>query len=91
MFRPNCHWSLPRLPWPNRLGSSQPDEPADAGALPERRAEVDVAGALLLDPEDDVDVVRRLGAATTSGGGHRLLEESQVGDVLIGADQRDPG
>src|SRR5712664_1949431 len=27
IFLPNCHWKRPRLPWPNRLGSSRPRNP----------------------------------------------------------------
>ena len=90
MLRPE----LPLEPAPLALAEEvrllQPEEAADAGALPQRRAEVDVAGAPLLDPEDDVDVDAVLGRLDV-GRRHRLLEEAQVGDVLVRADQRVPG
>ena len=63
------------------------DEAADARALPHRRAEVHVPGALLLHVEDDVDValvVRRLRVRR----GKRRLEEAQVADALVAAHQR---
>ncbi len=61
------------------------EEAAEAGPLPHRRTEVDVAGALLGDREGDVDVavVERLDV----GHRQRLFEEVQVGDVLVRADQ----
>src|SRR2546422_4410022 len=55
-------------------------------ALPHRRTEVDVPRAFLRDPEDDIYislVVRRARVRER----HRLLEEPQIGDVLVGANQ----
>ena len=65
----------------------EPEEAADAGALPQRRAEVDVAGALLLDPEHHIDVHAVLGWPHV-GRRQRLLEVAQVADVLVRADQQ---
>src|SRR5439155_1592021 len=49
------------LALPEQVGLVQSEEPADAGALSHRRAEVDVAGVLLGHPEDHVDVALVVG------------------------------
>ena len=64
----------------------EPEESADPRALPQRRAEVDVAGAALLDPEYDVHV-DAVGRRLDVRRGERLLEEAEVGDVLVRTDQ----
>src|SRR4029079_8883210 len=62
------------------------DEAADAISLSDRRAEVDVAGALFLDVEDDVDVALVVHLARVRRR-HVLLEEAEVGDVAVAVDQ----
>ena len=76
----------PRLHSPNRLGWSKPMKPPSAGALSDRRTEVDVAGPLFLDVEDQVDValVVRLPRVRRR---HVLLEEAKVGDAAIALNQ----
>ena len=51
-----------------------------------RRAEVDASGALLLHPEDDVDVALIIRGLRV-GRRQRRLEEIQILNVLIAADQ----
>ena len=86
MFWPNCHWSLPRLPRPKRLGSSSPRNPptpvpcpSDAPKLmlPVRRSST----------RKMMSTSTPLAAGLHVRGWKRLLEEPQVGDVLVGADQ----
>ena len=69
MFRPNCHCSLPALGLAEEVGLFEADESADPDTLAHRRAEVDVAGALLGHPEHDVHVYAVLGLVFMSGGG----------------------
>ena len=63
----------------------QADEAADAQSLAGRGTEVHVAGLLFLDAENDVHVAA--GIRTRVGIRHRRLEESEVRNVLIGADE----
>src|SRR5689334_5351911 len=62
------------------------DDYADAEPLSNRRAEIDVPGALLFHVEDDVDValiIRRLGIRWR----HRRLEEPEIPNALPAANQ----
>src|SRR5690606_25697750 len=68
----------------------EPDEAADPGALPHRRAEVHVAGALLLHREDDVHVTLLLLRRADVGRRHGRLEEAQVADALPAPDEEVP-
>jgi hypothetical protein len=62
------------------------DEPADAGSLSDGCAEVDVAGPLFFDVEDQVDVAILIGLACLRRR-HVLLEEPEIRDVTIALDQ----
>src|SRR2546422_7612996 len=75
------------LPLPEQVRLVQAEEAAHPGALPYRGAEVDVARALLRHTEDHVDIALVVGR-TRVGERQRLLEEPQVRDVLVRADQR---
>src|SRR5205814_9699289 len=64
----------------------EPDESAEPGSLAHRRAEIHVAGALLLHVEDDVHVTL-FTARLRFRSGYRLLEEIQIADVLVAPNQ----
>ena len=64
----------------------QSDEPAQAGALAHGSTEVDVAGPLFLHVEHNVHIAL-LATRACLRGSHRRLEEIQVADVLVAADQ----
>ena len=64
----------------------EPDKAAKSSALPHRCTEVDVARSLFLDVEDDVDVAL-VATGTRLRRGHRRLEEVEISDVLVAADQ----
>jgi hypothetical protein len=69
-----------------QVGLIEADESAEAGSLPHRGAEVDVARSLLFHVEDDVDVAL-IAARPRFRRRHRRLEEIEVADVLIAANQ----
>jgi len=75
------------LPLPEQVRLVKPEEAADAGPLPDRGAEVDVAGVLFRHPKDDVDVALIVGG-TGVGKRQRLLEEAEVRDVLVRVKER---
>src|SRR5439155_7394877 len=64
----------------------EPDEAAKSSPLPHRCTEVDVARSLFLDVEDDVDVAL-VATGTRLRRWHRRLEEVEISDVLVAADQ----
>src|SRR5688572_21995678 len=69
-----------------QVGLVEPEEAADSSSLTHRRSEVDAAGALLLHREYDVDVALLAGGPSVRRR-QRRLEEPEVGDVLIAANQ----
>jgi hypothetical protein len=71
---------------PEEVRLVEADEAADPGALAGRRAKVHVARPLLLHAEDDVHVALVTYGARL-GRRHRGLEEVQVRDVLVAAQQ----
>src|SRR6266480_4447401 len=75
------------FPLPEQVRLVETEETAHPRALPDRSPEVDVAGVFLRDPEDDVHVPLIVGGARI-GERQGLLEEAEVGDVLVRADQR---
>ena len=75
------------LPLADQVRFFEPDEPAETRALAEGGPEVDLARVLLGHPEDDVDVALLIGGSRVRER-QRLLEEAEVGDVLVRADQR---
>jgi hypothetical protein len=66
MKPPNVQFRFPCLHSPNRFGCCSPMKPAHPGRRV-RRAEVDVAGALLLHAEHDVDVARVVRGRVSGG------------------------
>ena len=88
MFLPNCHWNLPRFPQAEQVRLLEPEEASEPAALPQRGAEVDVAGPLLDDRKGDVDVLSALGRGDVRR--RQRLEEPEVHDVLVAPDQQLP-
>ena len=87
MYWPNCQFSEPCLQRPNRFGWSKPMKPPTPAPCPTDAPKFTLPGALLLHAEDDVDValvVRRLRVRRRQ----RRLEEAEVADALVAADQR---
>ena len=84
---PELPLQLAALALAEQVGFVESDEPADACALPHRRAEVDVSGPLFGDVEDDVDVALLVGRFGL-GERQRLVEEPEVRDALVRRDQR---
>ena len=68
------------------IGLVQSQESAHAGPLPDRRAEVHVAGSLLRHAKHDVDVALIVGGLRI-GERQRLIEEAEVRHPLVGGNE----